>query len=239
MTTENIPATSDYVTIVAEAFPSDTSGRTYWVGPIIKALRHNEIFVFGANPEFANGAGGAAAAMRFGAYYGSGRGIVGKTYGIVTKNLDPEFYEASTGIRYPEAGLKSVSPEQIRANIAELYTVARRYAELNFLITFQLDIDAFGNDHMSLNGYLSKDMAAFFLAGHEGGIPANVIFHHSYAEIIQDLKLEASCLPQATAPDAYVVKDPKIFDLDFHKAASRQARAASNRAQPDNQRSLF
>lgn len=236
---ENKSNISPYVELVKPAFQSDTSDRTYWVGPTISALRHNEIFVFGANPGFVNGAGGAAAAMRFGAYYGSGRGIVGKTYGIVTKNLEPRFYEESTEITYPNAGSKSVTAEQIRANIAELYTVARRYPNLQFLITFKLEVDVFGKDKPSLNGYPSKEMAALFLNEHAFGIPDNIIFHHSYAELIQDWGIEKACVPVPNAPPTYVVKDDKRFDLDYHAAVSRQNRVRAKAPMPDNQSRLF
>ena len=99
----------------------------FWKGDNITSMTGNNIFVYGANPEFRNGAGAAKAARMFGAKpYGSGRGIVGNTYGLITKNLKAGYVEQETGIVYEKAGEKSVSPEMISANIDELYECARK-----------------------------------------------------------------------------------------------------------------
>src|SRR5579875_3497071 len=114
--------------------------RKYWSGNKITSLKPNEIFVYGANPEFRNGLGGAKSAIAFGAkVYGSGRGIVGQTFGVITKNLKAGYKEIATGIVYPNEGPKSVSPDQIRANIDELYDFARNNPDKEFLITYQYE----------------------------------------------------------------------------------------------------
>lgn len=122
------------------------------------------------NPKFVNGAGAANIALKFGAKYYSGRGIVGQTYGLVTKNLHPNFYEASTGITYHKVGEKSVSESQIKANILELYETARNHADKRFLI-------AYTYDSRNLNGYSSQDMVEMFASS---DIPENIVFHESF-----------------------------------------------------------
>ena len=52
----------------------------------INELAENEIFVFGSNEGGIHGHGAALRALRFGAIRGKGVGLVGRTYGIPTKN---------------------------------------------------------------------------------------------------------------------------------------------------------
>lgn len=56
--------------------------------PYIKKLKDNEVFVFGSNIMGRHGKGAAKDAMNFGAKYGKGEGIQGKTYAIPTKGED-------------------------------------------------------------------------------------------------------------------------------------------------------
>lgn len=157
----------------------------YWSGTKIDKLDTNEIFVYGANPEFRNGAGGAKAAVAFGAkVYGSGRGIVGNTIGIITKNLIAGYKEAATGIVYPLAGECSVSPEMIRANIDEFYKVATEHSDKKFLISYQFETYPNGAPKKSLNGYTSQEMLEMFV---RPNIPANIVFHDSYQPHIEKL----------------------------------------------------
>ena len=55
----------------------------------IKELADNEIFVFGSNEAGRHGAGAAKLAMKWGAKYGKGFGIQGKTFALPTmdKNI--------------------------------------------------------------------------------------------------------------------------------------------------------
>ena len=46
----------------------------------------------------------------YGAKWGKGRGLQGQSYGLITKNLKPFYYEAETGLEYPKAGFRSVEP---------------------------------------------------------------------------------------------------------------------------------
>lgn len=52
----------------------------------ITKLEDNQIFVFGANTSGRHGKGAAKTAMKWGAKYGQGEGIQGRTYGIPTKD---------------------------------------------------------------------------------------------------------------------------------------------------------
>src|SRR5690349_17069169 len=95
--------------------------REYWSGKFITSLKENEVFVFGSNPEGIHGAGGAKAALEFGARFSNGRGLMGNSYALVTKNLNAGFTEKATGITYHKDGYCSVSESQIKENIDELY----------------------------------------------------------------------------------------------------------------------
>lgn len=55
----------------------------------IKELAENEIFVFGSNRSGFHGAGAARTAyMKFGAEYGVGEGLTGKSYALPTKGYN-------------------------------------------------------------------------------------------------------------------------------------------------------
>lgn len=153
------------------------SGYRFWKGDTITSMTGNNIFVYGANPEFRNGAGAAKAARAFGAKpFGGGRGIVGNTYGLVTKNLKPGFVEPGTGIRYDTSGPRSVTPEMIRANIEELYQCARANPEKTFFIAYK-------NEGSNLNGYTPAEMWAMFTQGMD--VPGNIVFHNSFRVLAQ------------------------------------------------------
>lgn len=161
--------------------------RKYWSGTKIEQLAENEIFVYGANPEFRNGSGGAKAAINFGAkVYGSGRGIVGSTLGIITKNLKAGFVEKATGLIYEKEGFCSVSKEMICQNIAELYKLAMQPEHQNkrFLITYQYETYTNGKPKKSLNGYTSQEMLEMFA---HTDIPSNIVFHDSYQKHLEKL----------------------------------------------------
>ena len=157
--------------------------REYWSGKTIGKLSENEIFVMGTNPEGRHGAGAAKAGMTFGAIYGQGRGLMGSTYGLITKNLSAGFVESSTGILYDKAGYRSVSIKQIRDNIKELYECARINSEKRFLISYQYETWPNGIPKKSLNGYTSKEILDMFIRYND--IPNNIIFHDSYTFYIE------------------------------------------------------
>lgn len=147
----------------------------------ITSMTGNNIFVYGANPEFRNGKGAALLARQFGAKrFGGGRGIVGNTYGLITKNLIPGFVEPGTGLVYEKSGYQSVSPQQIRENILELYETARQNPEKTFFIAYTVDKHPNGRLKKSLNGYTSKDMWEFFTKDID--VPENIRFHNSFRD---------------------------------------------------------
>lgn len=145
----------------------------YWCGTHIGALDDKGIFVFGSNPEGRHGLGAAKAAMKFGAVYGIGRGLQGNSYALVTKNLTPFYTEKVTGVTYPKAGKRSVTLDQIKANIAELYRVALIHDHLDFYIAYTSP----GN---MLNGYTTNE---FIEAFNQIKPPNNIIFHRSWKGI--------------------------------------------------------
>ncbi len=144
----------------------------FWKGDNITSMTGNNIFVYGANPEFRNGFGAAKVARDFGALpYGSGRGIVGNTYGLITKNLKAGYVEKATGIVYEKAGEKSISLEMISNNVHELYQCAINNPDKKFFIAYKVD-------NKNLNGYTAKEMWDVFT--HNKIVPENIRFHDSF-----------------------------------------------------------
>ena len=128
------------------------------------------VLVFGSNPEGRHGRGAALLAFqRWGAVQGQGRGLQGRSYGLVTKNLRKGYTEPETGITYHKAGRRSVETIDILSNIVELYNVAEQHSDLRFLIIYKFD-DA---SHF-LSGYTSSELAKLFLIPN---IPENVYLH--------------------------------------------------------------
>lgn len=142
----------------------------YWTGDTITGLSQNQVFVFGSNPEGRHGLGMAKVALKFGAKLGVGRGLVGNSYALVTKNLKAGFREHGTGIVYHDAGERSVSLAQIKANVYELLAVANQNPNKEFLVTYKLDTN-------TLNGYEIGAIMRFFAMR-----PKNVILHDSWRE---------------------------------------------------------
>lgn len=59
---------------------------------VIKRLEDNQVFVFGANTQGRHGKGAALTARtKFGAIYGQSKGLQGKSYAIVTKELRKDY----------------------------------------------------------------------------------------------------------------------------------------------------
>lgn len=149
----------------------------WWKGEITRLL-DDMVLVYGANPEFRNGFGAALFVRNFGAKpYGGGRGIVGQTYGLVTKNLKEGFVELlkdGTKKEYPKAGRRSVSLEDISDNIRELYTCASENPDKRFIILYKYNSD-------NLNGY---DSVTFIKLFKNHPIPKNIYFHESFKGIM-------------------------------------------------------
>lgn len=149
--------------------------RTY--SGFIKELPRNGVFVFGSNPEGRHGAGAAKlASQKYGAIYGVGRGLQGRSYGLVTKNLTPNYTEVTDNgeIFYKKAGMKSVSKKRIIENINELYEFAEENPDKLFYIAYTLK----GN---LLNGYTSQEMANMFNRKY---IPENIVFEDKFSELM-------------------------------------------------------
>jgi len=93
----------------------DTTNYLHRVTPnIIDTLKEGEIFVFGSNCHGYHGGGAALTAMRkFGAIYGQGDGLQGRSYGIST--------------------MEGVSA--MRENIDRFIAFAKGHQELTFLVT--------------------------------------------------------------------------------------------------------
>ena len=176
-----------YNNITLNKIKNIMENREYWSGDKIYSVKENEVFVFGSNPQGRHGAGAALLATKLGAPYGKGRGLISEyTYALVTKNLKSNYREPSTGIVYTTEGYKSVSPSQIRANIDELYEVARQpeHKDKKFLITYQISYWPNGSPKKSLNGYEAHEFLEMFV---RDDIPSNIVFHDSYKAHLEKL----------------------------------------------------
>lgn len=145
----------------------------YWIGETITKLEPNYVFVFGSNPEGRHGAGAAKAALKFGAKYGIGRGLQGQTYALVTKNLKEGFVEKladGTTKTYTKAGYRSISKEDLIANIKEFYDCTKQNKHLKFFVVYKAD-------SKNLNGYSSKELYEMLTTYK---IPDNVYLHSSF-----------------------------------------------------------
>lgn len=114
----------------------------------------NVIFVFGSNPQGIHGAGAARTAHHlFGAVYGVGEGLQGRSYAIPTKDL-----------RLP--GTRTISRDTIREGIRRMYGCAREHPDLEFRIAYR------NTYSKTLNGYTGIEMIRLFIDA--GPIPENV-----------------------------------------------------------------
>lgn len=85
----------------------------------ITQLADNQIFVFGSNRAGRHGKGAAKTAVKWGAIYGQGEGLMGQTYGLSTK----------------DARLNVLSLREIQINVDRFIRVATAHPELTFLVT--------------------------------------------------------------------------------------------------------
>ena len=86
----------------------------------IKKLSEGEIFVFGSNLSGRHGKGAAKTALGWGAKWGQGAGLQGRTYGIPTKDAS---------IR------RTLTITEIKPFVDEFIQFARDNQELTFLVT--------------------------------------------------------------------------------------------------------
>jgi len=104
----------------------------------ITELQPGEIFVFGSNTAGKHGKGAAKQAQKWGAVWGEGEGLFGRTYGIPTKNRN----------------LEVLPLQNIRAHVERFLSFAHVHTSLTFLVT-QIGC--------GLAGYKPKDIAPMFL----------------------------------------------------------------------------
>lgn len=137
-----------------------------YLGPISPlTIPKNGILVFGSNTQGRHGAGVALIAKNhFGAIYGQPRGLQGRSYAIVTKDLTKKVHP-------------SVDKESIILEINQLYLFAEINDCCNFYIPY---MDGTNN----LNYYSSREMAEMFK---RDNIPANIVFEESFATLIENL----------------------------------------------------
>ena len=86
----------------------------------IISLNENEVFVFGSNLSGKHGKGAAKTAMyKFGAKWGQGAGLQGKSYGIPTKNRT----------------MSTLSVDEINYHVRKFIKFAKDNPQLTFLVT--------------------------------------------------------------------------------------------------------
>lgn len=123
----------------------------------IQSLPANGIFVFGSNTEGRHGKGAALTAKtNFGAVYGQAKGLQGRSYAIVTKNLTK--------------GEKSIPLSEIGLQIRDFYEFAASNSNLKFYVT------KLGS---SLAGYTPNEIRGLFIGA--GVKPENVILPREYS----------------------------------------------------------
>lgn len=93
----------------------DENGRAKYTPEFITELADDEVFVFGSNLGGMHGGGAAATALRcFGAVWGQGVGLQGRSYAIPTM----------------QGGVETIKPY-----VDEFIAFARDHTELRFLVT--------------------------------------------------------------------------------------------------------
>jgi hypothetical protein len=127
-------------------------------------LKTNQALLITTNSQGKHGKGNAKVGMKYGAIYGKARGPMGRTYGIITKDL--------TKRKHP-----SISREFIIEQIGEFYEFAKRYWNVDFLITY-----AGIGSKVNLNGYTNSEMAEMF---NQFDIPENILFEEQFSILIK------------------------------------------------------
>jgi len=103
----------------------------------IKEIKDNEIFVFGSNTAGRHGKGAAKQALTWGAKWGQGEGLQGKTYGIPTK----------------DSKIRTLPINDIKPFVDRFIEFCKNHSEMVFLVT---EIGC------GLAGYKPKDIAPLF-----------------------------------------------------------------------------
>lgn len=124
---------------------------------IITELKDNEIFVFGSNLAGRHGAGAAKQALQWGAKYGQGEGLQGRTYAIPTK----DYY------------IRTLPLSVISFKVDRFLKFAREHQEFKFLVT---EIGC------GLAGYKVKDIAGMFEELYPTG---NVLLNKAFRDYLE------------------------------------------------------
>ena len=91
----------------------------------ITSLKENEIFVFGSNEGGEHNIGSAKTAYEYwGAVYGEGKGLRGRTYAIPTKKK-----------RKYKGNRASLTISQIKENVMKFIDFTKKNPELTFMVT--------------------------------------------------------------------------------------------------------
>jgi len=120
----------------------------------ITQLAPNEIFTFGSNRAGRHGAGAARTALKWGAVYGHGEGLMGQTYALPTK----------------DERLRTLALGEISIHIGRYLKCAEQHPDLVFLTT---------EVGCGLAALIPAEVAPLFYAF---PIPANVVLPRSFAQ---------------------------------------------------------
>lgn len=132
----------------------------------IHSLSPSDYYVCGTNTQGRHGLGGARiAAKNFGAIYGQAKGVMGQTYGIITKDLTKKIHP-------------SISKEFIIEQIKELYEFALTKPDSKFYIIYS-------GVGKNLNAYTPNEMAQMFACIND--IPNNIVFEENFNGLIEKL----------------------------------------------------
>jgi hypothetical protein len=103
----------------------------------ITELKDNEVFVFGSNTAGRHGKGAAKQALTWGAIWGQGDGLQGRTYGIPTK----------------DSKIRTLPINQIKPFVDKFIQFAKEHPTMIFLVS---------EVGCGLAGYKPKDIAPLF-----------------------------------------------------------------------------
>lgn len=137
---------------------------------IISELKDNEIFCFGSNTSGRHGLGAAKLAFeKFGAVYGKGKGLVGQTYAIPTR----EFFKNDQN----NWELRTLPLNVISVHVTDFLNIASVHKELNFLVTL------IGTGHA---GYSISDIAPLFKSAKNCD---NIFLPQEFIDIIKEIEV--------------------------------------------------
>jgi hypothetical protein len=127
-------------------------------------LEPGQIAIAGTNTQGRHGKGFVLYCLqKFGAIYGQPRGLQGRCYGIVTKDLTIKKHPSRT-------------PQQIKDEIKGLYEFGRQHPEWEFVSPYNCHDE-------NLNSYSAQEMANFFGAFE---IPSNFVFEEEFYKLIMN-----------------------------------------------------